>query len=370
MADSLPALGFYYYNTVYTDTMGYYSDTVPYPGMTSTFIVGTNDLGSPYAWHSQSYTVSSSGNVLTYNFSIACPDSTGSSTDTIHTTIHGWLYDCNGNLQTNTPMYFATDSAYGVYNYTMTYTDAINGYYNVDIHYSGAATLPFPVYIYVDNTPYAGTTVDTVWVSDTSTITHSMYTACPPFPCTASFWTYADSTGMLGSDTLYLILNYTSANPAATSVTWDFGDGTTSTDLYTVHAYAATGVYNVCVTVTNPLDSCTTTYCDSITYVTRSGGFVLVTMPQWAMGMKKPAEEFSFNVYPNPANTVLNVQSNTQVGSVRVLDMSGRQVMYQQYAAASNNISLDVNALENGAYLLQLFNHNNELLHTHNVLKH
>lgn len=36
---------------------------------------------------------------------------------------------------------------------------------------------------------------------------------------------------------------------ALTSVSWDFGDGTTSTDLYTMHQYAADGIYPAVLTV-------------------------------------------------------------------------------------------------------------------------
>jgi PKD repeat protein len=45
----------------------------------------------------------------------------------------------------------------------------------------------------------------------------------------------------------------------ATSYTWDFGDGSTSTDLEPIHTYAAVGTYTVTLTATNPNGSATFT---------------------------------------------------------------------------------------------------------------
>lgn len=49
-------------------------------------------------------------------------------------------------------------------------------------------------------------------------------------------------------------------------VEWDFGDGYgyISNSLQEQHIYAASGTYNVCVTLTNPLSGCQSTYCDTV----------------------------------------------------------------------------------------------------------
>lgn len=44
---------------------------------------------------------------------------------------------------------------------------------------------------------------------------------------------------------------------------WDFGDGTTSTEINPSHAYATAGTYTVCLTASNPYGS--DTYCDDVT---------------------------------------------------------------------------------------------------------
>ena len=54
------------------------------------------------------------------------------------------------------------------------------------------------------------------------------------------------------------------------SYSWDFGDGTTSTDKYATHTYAVSGVYYICMTVTSP--NCTATNCIVESINASSGG--------------------------------------------------------------------------------------------------
>jgi PKD repeat protein len=45
---------------------------------------------------------------------------------------------------------------------------------------------------------------------------------------------------------------------------WSFGDGMTSTSRQPVHGYSRAGVYNVCLTISNPRTNCRSTFCDSV----------------------------------------------------------------------------------------------------------
>lgn len=76
-------------------------------------------------------------------------------------------------------------------------------------------------------------------------------------PCTASFIPY-DSLG-------YGYFYNTSTGTGLTS-SWSFGDGSFATGSGDItHSYAASGTYNVCLTISNFLGTCSSTYCDSIT---------------------------------------------------------------------------------------------------------
>ncbi len=52
---------------------------------------------------------------------------------------------------------------------------------------------------------------------------------------------------------------------------WSFGNGTGSTQLNPLVVYNTTGLYYVCLTITDSMNSCTSTYCDSI-YLSSSSG--------------------------------------------------------------------------------------------------
>lgn len=65
---------------------------------------------------------------------------------------------------------------------------------------------------------------------------------------------------MLYGSTLYLY-NYTNTyGLGAVNYSWDFGDGTTSTDVSPSHAYAAPGTYTVVLSASNPAGGCSSTY--------------------------------------------------------------------------------------------------------------
>jgi gliding motility-associated-like protein len=53
----------------------------------------------------------------------------------------------------------------------------------------------------------------------------------------------------------------------ATGITWDFGDGNTSTDSNPVHVYAATGDYTVILTAVNSITGCPTSYDTAVVHI-------------------------------------------------------------------------------------------------------
>lgn len=62
-------------------------------------------------------------------------------------------------------------------------------------------------------------------------------------------------------------------------------------------------------------------------------------------------EEVEFNLYPNPANDVLNLQTDASINLINISDMAGRTVMTQSLSGATNT-RLDVSSMESGVYLL------------------
>jgi len=74
--------------------------------------------------------------------------------------------------------------------------------------------------------------------------------------CYAHFFILPDTNGFGFSF-------YDNSIISASSWSWDFGDGTTSTQQGPYHIYNAPGAYTVCLTITT-LSGCTATYCDVV----------------------------------------------------------------------------------------------------------
>lgn len=82
-----------------------------------------------------------------------------------------------------------------------------------------------------------------------------------PEDCLAQYIYFPlDSLGGTNDLLSYQFLDVSIGYP--TSWTWDFGDGTTSTEQNPIHIFLDYGVYWVCLTIAN--DSCTDTFCDSV----------------------------------------------------------------------------------------------------------
>ena len=138
-------------------------------------------------------------------------------------------------------------------------------------------------------------------------------------------------------------VTFTDASTNADNVSWDFGDGNTSTQTNPVHTYAANGQYIVCQIASSVCGSDTTCYTITIT----------------GLGIE---DELGVNsMYPNPVVNNLTIDLNAQHGDIqlKVLDLQGRIVAQEVIAAGTTKHVLDLAHLENGTYMVQ-FNSNGQ----------
>lgn len=63
----------------------------------------------------------------------------------------------------------------------------------------------------------------------------------------------------------------------------------------------------------------------------------------------KEVEATTMNIYPNPTNNTLHIESSEMIKQIEVFNLQGQRVL-----AAGSEISIDVSALANGIYLLQV----------------
>lgn len=121
------------------------------------------------------------------------------------------------------------------------------------------------------------------------------------------------------------------------SYTWTNATGTVVGNTATVTGLAA-GTYTVSIN-------------DGVATITQT-----VTVLN-ALGINNPAA-VGFNVYPNPANNVVTITFATAATEVRMIDVTGKVVSTQTLNAGTNQTTVLLDNLANGAYLCQLINNN------------
>lgn len=136
-----------------------------------------------------------------------------------------------------------------------------------------------------------------------------------------------------------LSVDFSDASAGATSVSWNFGDGSGDTTSNPQHSYASEGTYNVCLTAY--YECLSETYCDSITVI--------------ATGVKEHAESQQLSVYPNPGGATFTVTSGEalQGAVLTVLNEGGREVIHMSNLSG-NTVTLNLKGLPKGLYLLRI----------------
>ena len=152
---------------------------------------------------------------------------------------------------------------------------------------------------------------------------------------------------------------------------WDFGDGSPLVSgAYPSHQYASTGMYIVCLTVSD-FFGCSDTYCDTlnvdslgnIMYRSSTSGFVLnIYSPAEITSGINDISPTNAQLFPNPAHNTLTVKWSGEVSnelSYKVVSVDGRTVLNGSLTRDVN--SIEVATLSPGFYLLQVQNANGSM---------
>jgi PKD repeat protein len=126
----------------------------------------------------------------------------------------------------------------------------------------------------------------------------------------------------------------TSSSSTNTTYSWDMGDGTTYSTMDVNHTYTANNTYTVTLTVTDDCGTSTTTQ----------------TVTVSTIGLLDLVGD-AFVAFPNPANEVLNIQSNLNITLVEMMDMTGRVVVSNNYNAKT--VEVKTAQLSEGHYTLR-----------------
>jgi PKD repeat protein len=196
-----------------------------------------------------------------------------------------------------------------------------------------------------------------LWVKDTLNNTHCNDTICKiinvnntPFidTCSAYFVFTQMQTFSIGA------INLASGiNPI---FNWNFGDGPQSivSGPYPSYTYLNAGTYEVCLTLST--DSCTATYCDSLTVdssgILRGGmqeGFTInVLSPSQVMSLKDVDNTKAAHlvVYPNPSTGLYLISA---AANIEVYNLIGELILSE-----NNATRIDLTAAPKGMYFVRL----------------
>lgn len=191
--------------------------------------------------------------IIAFNVCLTLQDSAASCSSTFCDTVfvYAQTAGCNASFtyvdSLNSPFVSFTNTSSGFPNYY--YWDFGDGNYsysqNPAHNYSASGTYIVCLTISNNNTSCSDTYCDTVVVS------------FPPY-CNAYFYSANDTAGNGVS-----FYNQSSSTQGITWL-WDFGDGNNSQAQDPYHVYASSGIYTVCLTMTDNATQCTDTYCNTV----------------------------------------------------------------------------------------------------------
>lgn len=137
-------------------------------------------------------------------------------------------------------------------------------------------------------------------------------------------------------------VTFSDNSDAAVEYNWDFGDGTSSTGPNPIHAYAAVGTYDVCLTITND-QGCTSTTCKSVVIESAQGINALQTI--------------TFQLYPNPATDLITINTEMLEGTIALRDIQGRLIVTT--SITGNTTTVNCSQLTPGIYTITVTDGNN-----------
>jgi len=263
---------------------------------------------------------------------------------------------CTADFQYNTNNLTVNFQDSSFYSPSVTFPLQQNWNFGDSNSFTGVGTNPSHTYAAAGTYRVTLMIYDSLWTCFDSTSKIVTVTAVtPPSACNASFTKAKDSSVAYG-----VVLYNTSSNLSSHAYTWDFGDGITGSGRTPIHQYQSFGTYIVCLTITDTLFNCTSTYCDTVgmdTLGNLKSGFGLKVQNPLATSLKEVKELNAVRVYPNPATNEISLDLtaiNNNV-AVRILDLSGRLVIERNNQVGGNIEKLDISNLTSGIYFVTLF---------------
>lgn len=189
------------------------------------------------------------------------------------------------------------------------------------------------------------------------------YTVYLPFnsSCNAYFYTAIDTS----SPYVIYIVNNSTGTTSNTNYYWTFGDGNGSSQQSPTHQYSNFGLHQICLTLYDSMNSCYSTFCDSVG-VDSNGNLlklesykIIVLNEKDLLSIDKRENLLNMNVYPNPSTGLVNMDITTtssEVCNMTIYSTSGKLIdsKEQQLVQGLNKLNWDLKTLKNGLYILNV----------------
>lgn len=150
-----------------------------------------------------------------------------------------------------------------------------------------------------------------------------------------------------------------SGGTAPYTYSWDWGDGSTSMGAYPSHTYSVAARYNICVSITDA-NGCVASYCENdsvyrMANTKKSTGMTQLNVINGSMAVKNIDKgDLQIKMYPNPANTNVNINSTAKISGITIYDVIGNTVEKTTSPGMDTNGTIDLSKLQEGVYFVSI----------------
>ncbi len=144
-------------------------------------------------------------------------------------------------------------------------------------------------------------------------------------------------------------INFNNASTGnVTNFSWDFGDGTGSSDMNPVHKYRTPGLYAVCLTASSANSVCSDIYCDSL-LISKNPAYKKME------DVATRAKIMEVQIYPNPANNIVTITLGDYFsGKLSIVNLLGQEI-FTEYVN-DNKAIINTESFDKGIYFIRLNN--------------
>jgi len=152
-------------------------------------------------------------------------------------------------------------------------------------------------------------------------------------------WDFGPTASFTFNNSNMNSVGFTNTSVNGTEFAWDFGDGSTSIEENPTHIYTTGGTFKVLLSVTN----CNITEEYSLT----------VAVP--SVGIHNLNNDETWNLYPNPANDFITIDSKLTNEMVTISNQIGQIV--GEYSIGNSSLKITIDNLPKGIYFVKLKNY-------------